>query len=396
MGRPKLLCVTSLFMKRLTGENFVKFLQRSKSHCNPSKIVMGNESGDLDSTIAALVYGYFLSSLSSETNEPDDIRVPVLNYALNDFTLRPESVATLKQADVTPEYLTFIDQINLKSDTLVQVTLVDHNRLSSSQQFLAPLVTEVVDHHLDETAKLPNLKQSNIQTVGSACSLIAESILSSQFEIDSTIARLLLSPILSDTLNLTRDSSGRTTDKDVQIATQLAGCVDTSLPVQDTFKSVYDFTETAKFDTSSISSFDLLRKDYKQFSITSENRTQLVIGISAIPISFQVWDQRESNLRTHFEEFRKTRGLNGLFVMLLHTTDDVFHRELACYSPDPVMYDEMVKFIHSFDLNPVPLELPNQEKQPDVSFYEASTVYSRKKYSPLMCSYFSKNLTSKH
>lgn len=53
----------------------------------------------------------------------------------------------------------------------LQVTLVDHNRLASSQTFLKPCVTSVIDHHAMENV-FPEA-MCTIKLIGSCSSLVA-------------------------------------------------------------------------------------------------------------------------------------------------------------------------------------------------------------------------------
>lgn len=54
----------------------------------------------------------------------------------------------------------------------LELSLVDHNRLSTSQRGLAGSVRRVVDHHDPESA-LPNVVSSTIEPVGSCATLVA-------------------------------------------------------------------------------------------------------------------------------------------------------------------------------------------------------------------------------
>ena len=67
--------------------------------------------------------------------------------------------------------------------------------------------------------------------------------------------------------------------------------------------------------------------------------------------------------------------------------DPQFHRHLAVYAPsNKELYDNVVKELFSFDLNPERLQLSEQQASQTelLSFYETSTSYSRKKLSPVV------------
>merc|ERR1712137_1424187 len=205
-----------------------------------TKIVIGNESGDLDSVASSIIRSFYLSS------KQDDQIIPILNFPATDITLRPETVAVLSKEDFKLSDLTFIDQIDLHSTAIKEIHLVDHNRLSNSQTFLAPLVVSVVDHHADESSALVNAVEKKITVVGSACTLIAEIILQDS-QIDGSIARILLSAILSDTFNLSVES-GRTTEKDIKIANELAKLIDSNRDPKDIQLEVFTEVEKAKYN----------------------------------------------------------------------------------------------------------------------------------------------------
>ena len=76
--------------------------------------------------------------------------VPVLNIPRSDFPLRTEVTYHLKQVKVSPERLTFRDEIDLEAlnrDSVLSLTLMDHNVLSSGDSSLDGAVVEVIDHH---------------------------------------------------------------------------------------------------------------------------------------------------------------------------------------------------------------------------------------------------------
>ncbi|UJR25440.1 hypothetical protein I4U23_006787 [Adineta vaga] len=106
------------------------------------RVVLGNEACDLDSTISACIYAYFLHS-TCET--PDEIlHLPILNTHASIFRLRHEILWFLKE---NPSNLIFIDDINLdelfEKDKL-EIILVDHHVLRSK---LNKKVIEIIDHH---------------------------------------------------------------------------------------------------------------------------------------------------------------------------------------------------------------------------------------------------------
>lgn len=289
----------------LSGNAFRQFLSvAQKQKSSATKIVIGNESGDLDSSIGSLIHSFYLSNkLKSEEI------IPILNYPSEDLALRPETIYVLEEANCNLSELIFINQVDIEK-SIKEIYLVDHNRLSNRQKSFAPLVISVVDHHVDESSPLVNLKDKKIEVVGSACTLVAENILlDNNFTIDSSIAKILLSVILSDTFNLS-ESGGRTTQKDKDISNQLAQIIDADKQANIVQKEIFEKVEQAKYDTKSMTSADLLRKDYKQWELPTKSDKIIRLGISAAPISFQEWDLRTDQLEKEFKLYSEKNNLD--------------------------------------------------------------------------------------
>ena len=100
--------------------------------------------------------------------------------------------------------------------------------------------------------------------MGSATTLVASKFLeSAQVKITPGIALFLLGPILLDTVNL-KPEEGRVTEKDAEVAKRLFDLAP-SISQQEAFKHL----EAEKFNVASLSSRDLLRKDYKEYGTTN-------------------------------------------------------------------------------------------------------------------------------
>ncbi|MEI2422224.1 hypothetical protein V6O07_18230, partial [Arthrospira platensis SPKY2] len=97
-----------------------------------------------------------------------------------DYKLRTEATFLFSAVGIEPEMLTFVDEIDLAAlagkDELL-LALVDHNVLAASQQGLAGSVSGVVDHHQDEGG-FAEARPRIVEPVGSACTLVAELLLS--------------------------------------------------------------------------------------------------------------------------------------------------------------------------------------------------------------------------
>jgi exopolyphosphatase len=167
----------------------------------------------------------------------------------------------------------FIDEIDL--DALhergqLRLVLIDHNKLASHQKHLADAVEEIVDHHNDEHLYASSVVRRVVEPVGSAATLVALELLEAHGDdaaavvLDAGLARLLMGPILLDTVNFAADSA-RFNEKDTrayEALKQLASEGEGQSP-----QALFDKLQAEKFNVASLSSRDLLRKDYKEFHL---------------------------------------------------------------------------------------------------------------------------------
>jgi len=165
------------------------------------RVVMGNEAGDMDSTVCALALSYFW------TQQLGQLHVPVINVVRAEFGLRTDVKYQLQNMSISPDRgdVVFIDEIDLAklhAAKQLQLTLVDHNQLSAAQAGLAGSIVAVVDHHDDGKGNL-DAQPRIIERVGSCATLLVRDIIQAQkLELDEYWAKLLLAPILLDTANL--------------------------------------------------------------------------------------------------------------------------------------------------------------------------------------------------
>jgi len=125
-------------------------------------LVVGNMACDLDSGVSSIVMAYHRS-----TTLPTRTVIPVLNIPSQDFPLKTELVAALKDVGVDSEHLVFRDDIVLESIKDLKLILVDHNVLSGDDIKYQDKVVEIIDHHDIET----ELPTAIIEKVGSCSTL---------------------------------------------------------------------------------------------------------------------------------------------------------------------------------------------------------------------------------
>jgi len=110
-------------------------------------VVLGNVSCDLDSTVCALVYGYFQHSRHGSSAE---LYVPVLNIRRADYALRTDVTHVLGRCGLgDSSLLTFRSDIDLhllQSSGRLKLTLVDWHMLPEDDSVLDDALVEVIDH----------------------------------------------------------------------------------------------------------------------------------------------------------------------------------------------------------------------------------------------------------
>ncbi|CAK1547891.1 unnamed protein product [Leptosia nina] len=259
---------------------------KSENYANLT-IVIGNESCDLDSAVCSLVYATFLhwqhqkmkckvctKNKRDENTYKDDIFICMLDVERQDYLLKTEVAFCFKECGVSEELLVFRDDIditNLVENNKTSIVLVDHHVLSGKFEFLAPHVTEIIDHRpIDNTNwRYREDVRSTIEIVGSCCTLVGQRIedLSTLmhrggfYDDFKVCADLLHSVILLDTVNFSKEvNKGTLHDEDIVTS------LETILEITDCEKVRREKVArlvAARCDVGSLSAAQLLRKDFK-------------------------------------------------------------------------------------------------------------------------------------
>lgn len=360
-----------------------QYLLESKNDINHKPIdclVMGGEAADLDSMASSIAYACFLNAV-----ENDRVVVPIIPIVRADFKLRGEAVHVFDRAGIDLKNLIFLDDIDL--ETLVKrsagIVLVDHNQLPDPLSHLEDKVAIILDHHRDKRL-YPHAVKRIVEPVGSTATLVGEEFITHCPNIiDRCLALLLWGTILLDTVNLDH-GAGRVTSRDEQTASVLMGFC----PVDQT--EYFDGIQAAKFNTSSLSTFDLLRKDYKEFK-----SGRISWGIASILLSLIQWGKRDTELCLEFEACLDRRSLDMLISMNACRSPR-FSRDLAVYSTTKVLHDNLIDFFQKKGLGLTPITLTNQKpcQRGKISFYKQGNLeISRKKLTPLLDDYFARGMT---
>ena len=350
-------------------KNFLKQAQTLVANNTFKKVVVGNESADLDSIISAnlLAYAYFKMG--------DESIIPLINCKKEDYKLRTESYGLLKRYDIDENDLIFIDSIDnslINNPANLEVVIVDHNKLPDNLRAWDNSVISVFDHHQD-IEMYSNAEPRIFETIGSCSSLVAQFILEKQADIfkNEEITILNIAPILVDTVNLDQEQ-GRVTEKDTEVFNKLMDF--TSADIQKLYKDL----QFMKSDVSALSSTDLLRKDYKQWASQT-----FTYGMSSVPLSINDWLAKNDKIAQACDGYMVENNLDLLLVMTAYV-DESFKRELIIVAPDLNFLDNMINMFNDegLELTTYPVEL--KCKKAIATFNQAGLGFSRKKVQPLI------------
>jgi len=357
------------------SNNMMTWLESLKSNFSNTKqvtIVMGNEAADLDSMASAVTYAWYLN-----LSDKDGKYFPMINIPRADFKLRTEAVYLFQEAGVNIDNLLFTEDVDLdklKAGSNLKLILVDHNKLASSQTGLETVITGILDHHADEEA-YPPAAVTDIRPVGSAATIVAESFLKDQKDsIDNSLGTLLLGTILLDTVNLETEA-GRVTDDDSKAAKEIIDIAGLDS------KKLFDKLQFEKFNVSSLGSYDLLRKDYKEWQMGS-----VKLGIGSVLLPVEDWAAKDPEIASECNRYLKERKLDVLLSMNAFTNPG-FTRQLVIYVPDSNLRDKTVSFLEGSDLGLEKLNINSSSNS--CTFYNQKNLgISRKKLQPLLKEFF--------
>ncbi|XP_022090779.1 protein prune homolog 2-like isoform X3 [Acanthaster planci] len=362
-------------------------LESARGHTSLNvHVVLSNESCDLDSAISALVWAYHLAKEQEVPGTRGDVVIPVLNIPFEDYHLRTEVTHFLSLVHhIGASSLVFRDDVDLHSQHAagrLTLTLVDHNTLPPRDAVLDEAVREVIDHHSNGRHNDGKRDiQVTVEPVGSCSTLIAEKVLARNPDIvNEDIAKLLLGPILVDTVNLSA-SACKATTKDIAMVEALSEiCPDLNK------EEMYQELQEAKADMSDFSVTDILRKDFKCVSGSS-----MSIGMSSILMHLTEFVDKP-DIETGFQDFCSLKNLRLLVLMALTVSDDgKAHRQICVYSPNSSdsMKDELIQTLEESTSPELSLSELATNASGLVVYNQANVKASRKRVLPLVKDFLS-------
>lgn len=293
---------------------------------------------DLDSIASAIAYAWFATVVKKSKT------VPLIQTPHPDLGLRAENLYAFSMSgfgDVSnnPEkldVLCFDDLPKSSPFSSHKFSLVDHNRLGLyfTKDNPNATVVSVVDHHEDEQL-YKDTADPRIITVptGSCASLVADLIHSqcpTEITIIPDLATLLICGIVIDTNGL--KPGGKAEDPDRQAmayllprSTFFPALPPSTLGIDSTtvfndipiLKHLTKDLKARKEDVSLLGTRDLLRRDYKEDTLTPSwaKNSQIRLGLSSAPVDFKSWIPRDKKFSDTVEAWIEERQITALVIL---------------------------------------------------------------------------------
>ena len=199
--------------------------------------------------------------------------------------------------------VTRTDLINLKRK---KVILVDHNEASQAVDGIEEAeIIEVIDHH--RIGEISTLKPIYfyVEPIGSTSTIVADFFSQRRVPMPKEIAGVLLSGIISDTMNLTLST---TTLKDKRVARRLASLLKIDIP------SFARELLRAASRIEDLSPKEIIFRDFKEYRF---GKKKVGIGQIITP-DFSILYQREEEIR---QALKETKEMGGYALIALMLTD---------------------------------------------------------------------------
>ncbi|MCX6085675.1 MAG: putative manganese-dependent inorganic diphosphatase [Caldiserica bacterium] len=179
-----------------------------------------------------------------------------------------------------------------------KVILVDHNETLQAVDGVEEAdILEIIDHHrVGDISTFRPIYFHN-EPVGSTCTIVAELCAENGVFLPKSVAGVLLSGVLSDTMNLNLST---TTPKDVRAVRRLAATIGIDAEVYG-----LELLQNGSVMFKGLSAIEVLMRDFKEFDLFDTR-----IGISqAVVFSFDRIRERESEFKQAMWDVRARMGL---------------------------------------------------------------------------------------
>ena len=227
----------------------------------------------------------------------------------------------------------FISSRRLMDASQKQVILVDHNEKTQAVDGIDEAeILEIIDHHRLGGLDTVGPVYFRNQPVGCTATIVYAMYRENNVEIDKTMAALLCSAIISDTL-LFRSPTSTIVDK--MLATELAQIAEVDL--EELAKSMFRAGSDLKGKTAE----EICFQDFKPFNV---GNVKFGVGqISSMDTDELV--EIKDMLNPYLETAAKIHKLDMVFIMLTNILEE--STELLCYG-----VDAKEQIIEAFNLSP--------------------------------------------
>eukprot|EP00796_Vickermania_ingenoplastis_P010757 gene10756-7485_t len=343
----------------------------------PLTVVLGNESGDLDSVVGSICLAFALNNHPSLNFKP---AVPALNFDLKDLPLRTDVHKFLQSFNISTDLLLTADHSCANTDSFVNVedddvrlVLFDHNLLTEPHKQCSTKVVGIVDHHKNEQQYLDTTRDLRlIKEIGSASTLVAG--LCRNNNIPMPFASFLAAPIIIDCENFDL-SRNRATPEDIEVFAWL----ESQMTSQRSTTELFTQLKAWRADIFCLSVEENLRRDFKLYGGKGSDP----IGFSSIPCSRATFLNRYPGVVMEAcISFLKARGLEALFLTFAGTDNGGHQRDLVALGK-PSTLEHFIEMSSSSSLFQL-VDETTVEGFRCVSYSLTDTTMSRKKLAPLI------------
>jgi len=256
---------------------------------------------------------YFMSQNNlitfSDEDYLDDIRDTMASLRYRDFPI----------LSADGKYVGMISRRNLLGATGKQIILVDHNEKSQAVRGMETAdILEIIDHHRLGTVETMSPVFFRNQPLGCTATIIYQMYQENQITIERTIAGLLCSAIISDTL-LFRSPTCTPVDKAAaEELAELAG-----IDLEEYAKKMF----SAASDLKGKSDEDIFYQDFKRFSVGKS-----VFGIGQITsMDSDELEELKERMKAYTEKARKQLKIDMMYFMLTNILTET--TDLICMGP---------------------------------------------------------------
>jgi len=207
-----------------------------------------------------------------------------------------------------------------------KVILVDHNETLQAVDGVEEAdIVEIIDHHrVGDISTFRPIYFYN-EPVGSTCTIVAELCTENGVFLPKSVAGILLSGILSDTMNLNLST---TTPKDVRAVRRLAATIGIDAEVYG-----LELLQNGSVMFKGLPATEVLMRDFKEFDLFNTR-----IGVSqAVVFSFDQIREREAEFK---QSMRDTQMRMGLAMVVFMATDPLSKRSYLIVSGPPDAFEE--------------------------------------------------------